>query len=115
MSTGPRRYLNDGDLLPDDRVYVLASDYDALARERDSLQSDFDDLLEQRRAEFAESESLRAQLRASREAAQHARPYMAINVYCANDDEDHFRMACRMVDAALQSTPQLAKNEGEKT
>ena len=37
MSTEVKRYLNDGDLLPDERVYVLASDYDSLLDQRDQL------------------------------------------------------------------------------
>lgn len=52
LSTSPapdavKRYVNDGDLLPDGRTYVLASDYDPLARQvaglREALKGLYDD------------------------------------------------------------------------
>ena len=52
LSTPPapdavKRYVNDGDLLPDGRTYVLASDYDSLARQvaglREALKGLYDD------------------------------------------------------------------------
>jgi hypothetical protein len=34
-----KRYINDGDLLPDDRTYVLESDYDQVVQERDQYKA----------------------------------------------------------------------------
>jgi hypothetical protein len=39
-----KRYLNDGDLLPDGREFVLASAYDTLRTERDRLEREVSEL-----------------------------------------------------------------------
>ncbi len=139
MSTEPKLKCKHGEgsdcatcaFLDDPRVDAEIS---ALARERDSWK----DLYSKERADYqillTELNTLRAQLRASREDAERYRwfkreysatwqeavtggdgvsyaPCWELRVYLPTCNESQLDAA---IDAALQSTPQLAKNEGEK-
>ncbi len=119
MSTEPKRfnrpYITDrAHAVP--YTFVDAEAFDALARERDEQKALADTRLADAAADHArflcELDALRAQLRASREAfgkhGAHASDcgIMSLPSKCDCGYDE--------LDAALQSTPQLAKNEGEK-
>ncbi len=144
MSTEPKRIH----VIGFSSTLVTSTDYDALARERDEMQALANARLEDSMAERTrllgeldalraqlhdvktefvradmECADLRAQLRASREALDAAKPAIAdaVDTYrtISRIDPDRARAAkvgeYAELLAALQSTPQLAKNEGEKT
>ncbi len=118
-----------------DVCVIAPEDFDALARERDELRVDVDirarhvkalkEELDTLRAQLhdiktefvrtdIECADLRAQLRASREAlAKYGKHANDCRSWGHVGTPGNYRCTCGL-DAALQSTPQLAKNEGEK-
>ncbi len=84
-------------------IMSFANEHDNFNHSPATAAEHMDALLSHVSALTAEIAALRRDAEKRREALMLARPYMAINVYCSTEDEDHFRMACEMVDAAIDS------------
>lgn len=102
-------------------IVMQAAAYDALARELATYKQNDARRMEICNALQAELDTLRAQLRASREDARARSMFDRtaaakgfVNAPQWDELAEETRQTYRDRVAALQSTPQLAKNEGEK-